>query len=65
MKLWRSDERKAELDEEIGTHLRMAIADRVARGESEAEARAAAEREMGNLPLTKDVTREAWGWMWA
>lgn len=65
MGLWRRSEvRKAELDEEIGTHLRMAIADRVARGQSEAEARAAAEREMGNLPLTKDVTRETWGWVW-
>jgi predicted permease len=56
--------RKRELDEEIASHLRMAIADRVARGATEEEARAAAEREMGNLPLAKDVTRETWGWVW-
>jgi predicted permease len=54
---------KSDLDEEIATHLRMAIADRVARGESAEEARAAAEQEMGNLPLAKDVTREMWGWV--
>ena len=56
--------RKRELDEEIASHLRMAIADRVARGATEEEARTAAEREMGNLPLAKDVTRETWGWVW-
>jgi predicted permease len=56
--------RKRELDEEIASHLRMAIADRVARGATEEEARAAAECEMGNLPLAKDVTREMWGWVW-
>jgi len=53
------DQRKAELDAELDSHLRMAIADRVARGESEPEARAAAQRELGNVPLSKDVTREA------
>jgi predicted permease len=57
------DQRKAELDAELDSHLRMAIADRVARGESEPEARAAAQRELGNVPLSKDVTREAWGWL--
>jgi len=57
------DKRKAELDAELDSHLRMAIADRVARGESETEARAAAQRELGNVPLSKDVTREAWGWL--
>jgi predicted permease len=55
--------RKSDLDEELATHLQMAIADRVARGESAEEARAAAELEMGNLPLAKDVTRETWGWV--
>jgi predicted permease len=68
MSLWRgrlgSEARKAELDAEIEAHVRMATADRLARGESAEEARAAAEREMGNLPLAKDVTRETWGWVW-
>ncbi|HEY1810078.1 MAG TPA: ABC transporter permease [Acidobacteriaceae bacterium] len=69
MSLWRRifgmDARKAELDEEMEAHRRMAMEDRRARGEQEDEARAAVEREMGNLPLAKDVTREAWGWVWA
>src|ERR1700742_1301752 len=55
--------RKTDLTEELETHLRMAIADRVAQGESPAEARRAALREFGNLPLIADVTRERWGWL--
>jgi hypothetical protein len=53
--------RKDELSEELESHLRMAVADRVARGESPAEARRAAMREFGNVPLIADVTRERWG----
>jgi predicted permease len=60
----RFSRRKRDLDEEIEAHRRMAVAERIARGESEPEARAAAERAMGNLPLVKDVTREQWGWIW-
>jgi macrolide transport system ATP-binding/permease protein len=55
--------RKTELRDEIESHLRMAIADRVARGEAPADARRAAMREFGNLPLIADVTRERWGWL--
>jgi len=55
--------RKADLSEELESHLRMAVADRVARGEPPAEARRAAMREFGNLPLIADVTRERWGWL--
>ena len=55
---------KQELREELESHLNMAIADRIARGEDPAEARAAALREFGNLPIVEDVTRERWGWMW-
>jgi hypothetical protein len=55
--------RKADLAEELESHLRMAVADRVARGESPAEARRAAMREFGNVPLIADVTRERWGWL--
>lgn len=55
--------RKTDLREEIESHLKMATADRVARGESPAEARRAALREFGNVPLIADVTRERWGWL--
>jgi len=56
--------RDAELDDELRAHLAMAAADRVSRGESPEEAEANARRELGNLGLVKEVTREAWGGLW-
>jgi len=56
--------RKRELQEEIDAHLRMAIADRVARGETAEAARQAASREFGNIPMVQDVTRQMWGQGW-
>jgi predicted permease len=68
MKLpWRGrtrDERDAELDEEIRAHFAMAVADRIARGESPADAMAAARREFGNVGRVMETTREAWGGVW-
>ena len=54
--------RRRELQEEIDAHVRMAIAERVHRGETEQAARPAAIREFGNVPLVQDVTRQTWGW---
>ncbi len=59
-----SQRRKRELQEEMDAHLQMAIADRVARGETEETARQAAVREFGNIALVQDVTREMWGRGW-
>src|SRR6266700_485253 len=56
--------RNRELQEEIDAHLQMAIADRVARGETEETARQAAAREFGNILLVQDVTRQMWGGGW-
>lgn len=68
MSLWRRifrpESRKADLEAELQSHLRMAVAERRARGESPDTAHAAALRELGNVPLIEDVTREAWGWLW-
>jgi hypothetical protein len=61
MFLWRRRKNR-ELDEEIEAHLRMAIRDRVERGESPEAARLAALREFGNPALVKEVTRAKWGW---
>ena len=55
--------RKAELDEEIQAHLQMDIQNHRNRGESPEQARAAAMRELGNIALIEDVTRETWGWI--
>ncbi len=56
--------REEELDEELAAHLRMAEAERVARGESPADAAANARREFGNMGLIKQITREMWGLLW-
>src|SRR5688572_32996717 len=62
MKSWRR--REQELDEELESHFRLAIADRIARGESPEQAAAAARREFGNVALIKEVTRAKWSWSW-
>ena len=54
--------RNERLKAEIESHLRMAIHDRMERGESAAEAEANARREMGNQGLIMEVTREMWNW---
>ncbi len=60
----RHDADDVALDEEIRGHLAMAIADRVARGESIDDATAAVRREFGNVGHVKEVTHESWGAMW-
>src|SRR5512140_459763 len=56
--------REQELDEEIRSHLRMAERDRMERGATPDEAHYAARREMGNVSLIKEVTRNMWGTDW-
>jgi len=51
-----------EINEEIESHLRMAIQDRIDRGESPAEARAAVYRQFGNVGLVKETTRSVHTW---
>jgi len=60
--LWRRRNREEELDEEIQSHLQMAVRDRMERGESAEEAESAARREFGNVGLIKETTRGMWGW---
>jgi predicted permease len=57
-------DRDAELREELETHLRMAAADRVARGQDPRDAAAAARRELGNLSQIREATREVWARRW-
>jgi predicted permease len=56
--------RERELDEEIRSHFRMAVEERVARGESREAAERAARREFGNDVRVREVTRMMWGGMW-
>src|SRR5438128_3939663 len=53
-----------EIHEEIAAHLRMAIADRMARGASREEAERAARAEFGNVTHVAEVTREMRGGLW-
>jgi predicted permease len=55
--------RKHDLHDELESHLKMAIAARVAQGDTAEHARIEALREFGNVPLIADVTRERWGWL--
>lgn len=59
---WRH--REEELDEELRSHLQMAVQERVERGETLEEAEAAVRREFGNAVLVKEVTRQMWSWVW-
>jgi putative ABC transport system permease protein len=61
---WKTLRRKTELAEELESHLRMAVADSVARGESSKEARKSVLREFGNVPLVADVTSDQWRGIW-
>src|SRR5690348_2670674 len=62
---WRSRARReAELAAELRTHVEMAVAVRMERGESRAEAERNARVEFGNVTHVAEVTREMWGMAW-
>src|SRR3954471_5813060 len=56
--------RDKDLRDEIQSHLDMATADRVERGEAPHAASAAARRELGNLSQIHEATRDVWGRRW-
>ena len=60
--LWRWRNQESELDDEIRFHLGEEIEERIAAGMSPEQARAAARRDFGNVPLVRELTRETWGW---
>ena len=60
--LFRWHRQESELDEEIRFHLANEIEELIAAGMSPKEARAAAQRDFGNVTLIRELTREAWGW---
>ena len=60
--LWRWRRQEAELDDEMRFHLSEEMDDRVAGGMSPEDARLAARRDFGNVPLIRELTRETWGW---
>ena len=60
--LWRRQQQESDLDEEIRVHLAMEMEEQIAAGMSPEDARAAAQRDFGNIPLIRELTRESWGW---
>src|SRR5207249_1064897 len=56
--------REKELDEEVRSHLEMAVRERAERGEKKEEAEHAARREFGNVGLVVEWTKDIWGWRW-
>ncbi|HYM00348.1 MAG TPA: ABC transporter permease, partial [Blastocatellia bacterium] len=59
-----SRRRDRDLDDEIRSHLEMAVRERVERGEDPAEAANSARREFGNVGLVKEAAQQEWGWVW-
>jgi putative ABC transport system permease protein len=60
--LMRRPEKEEELHEELQFHLDEEMQQRQEDGLAKDEARWAAHRELGNLALVEETTREAWGW---
>jgi predicted permease len=60
--LWQWHRKESDLDEEIQFHLAEEADERIAAGLAEAEARAAAKKDFGNVALIRETTREVWGW---
>ena len=59
---WRSRAgREVELDRELQSHFEMAVALRMERGESRADAERNARLEFGNVTHVAEVTRDMWG----
>ncbi len=54
--------RDAELEEEIRFHLAAEAEERIDAGLTPDKAHTAARRTFGNVVLTRELTREAWGW---
>jgi putative ABC transport system permease protein len=57
-------DRDADLREEIRTHLEMATADRIARGEAPSAAAAAARRELGGALQAREASLDVWRRRW-
>lgn len=62
MTLFKRHVTDSEIDEELRTHLKLAIEDRIARGQSPEEARRSALLEFGNLRVKHEDVRSVWTW---
>jgi predicted permease len=58
------NERDKELQQELHSHLQMAMSDRMDAGQPREQARATVQREFGNTELIRETTRDIWGGRW-
>ena len=56
--------KEQDLDDEIAAHLAIEVKQRIEAGETPEEAERSARRQFGNVALTKETTRAAWGYAW-
>jgi predicted permease len=63
-RLFRSQQKDEDLEDEVQAHLQMAAQERMDRGETAEQARSSAMREFGNVGLIKEMTRDTWGFRW-
>src|SRR5260370_6297265 len=61
-RLRRRNRRDDELNDELRAHFRMAVDDRIQRGEHPLDAERNARREFGNELLVRETTRDMWAW---
>ena len=57
-------EMDADLAEEMRLHLELKTAGEMGSGANARDARAAAQRQFGNVALLREKSRDAWGWAW-
>jgi predicted permease len=62
--LFRRKNETARLNDELQFHLEQQVAENIANGMSQKEARSAALRSFGNPTLVRDQVRSAWSWNW-
>lgn len=60
--IWHRRRKDSELDEEIRFHLAADAEERIDGGLAPEQARSEAQRDFGNVLLTRELTRETWGW---
>src|SRR4249920_3301972 len=56
--------RAADLEEELHAHLAIDKQQRIEAGEGPEDAQAWALKDLGNVLLIQEATREVWGWNW-
>jgi predicted permease len=57
---WFGRGRERDFDEELASHFRLAVEERIAAGEDPETARRAARREFGNVTRTREASRRVW-----